>query len=99
MPGPFALQDQSRLHDVLASAGFVDIVVERVPTPVLAPSFEKWWTRTSALAGPLAAILSRLDAPTSEALQEKLRQAVAPYTSSSGLELPGLTIVASARRL
>jgi ubiquinone/menaquinone biosynthesis C-methylase UbiE len=98
MPGPFALQDQSRLHDVLAGAGFVDIVIERVPTPVLAPSFEKWWARTSALAGPLSALLARLDAPTSDALQEKLRQAVAPYTSSSGLELPGLTLVARARR-
>jgi hypothetical protein len=98
MPGPFALHDQVRLLDVLAGAGFVDIDIERVPAPVRTTSFEQWWTRTSALAGPVAAILARLDAVTSEALQDKLRQSVAPYTTRSGVELPGLTLLASARR-
>ncbi len=98
VPGPFALQDQSRLRAILDGAGFAEVIIEAVPTPLRSPSFEQWWTRTSALAGPLAAVVAHLDVDTSTALQHKLRQAVAPYTTTSGLELPGLTLLASANR-
>ena len=33
-----------------------------------------------------------------QALEARLREAVAPYSSADGLELPGLALVASARR-
>ena len=98
VPGPFALQDQSRLRHILDRAGFADITIEAVPTPLRSPSFEQWWTRTAAVAGPLAALIARFDADTSAALQDKLRQAVASYTTTTGLELPGLTLLASANR-
>lgn len=98
VPGPFALQDQARLRRILEGAGLEDIIIEAVPTPLHSPSFERWWTRTTSVAGPLAAIVSRFDADTSAALQDKLRQAVAPYTTASGVELPGLTLLASAIR-
>jgi ubiquinone/menaquinone biosynthesis C-methylase UbiE len=98
MPGPFALQDRARLRGVLDDAGFIDVTIETVPTPLRSPSFQQWWTRTAAVAGPVAAIIARLDADTSSALDDKLRQAVAPYLTPSGLELPGLTLLASAQR-
>jgi SAM-dependent methyltransferase len=98
MPGPFALQDRATLRGVLVDAGFLDVTIEAVPTPLRSPSFEQWWTRTAAIAGPVAAIIARLDADTSMALEDKLRRAVAPYLTSSGLELPGLTLLASAQR-
>ena len=98
MPGPFALDDRSHLETILANAGFVDLTIELVPTPLRSPSFEAWWTRTTALAGPVASIIGRLDPPRRIALRDRLRDAVAPYTTAAGVELPGLTLLATARR-
>jgi SAM-dependent methyltransferase len=98
LPGPFALDDRDRLLTILAAAGFTDVAVEEVPTPLRASSFEAWWTRTASVAGPLATILAAMPAPAQDALAERLRHAVAGYTTSAGLELPGLVLVASGRR-
>lgn len=69
-----------------------------LPTPLKAGSFEEWWARTSALAGPLAKILECLPDPAKLALAARLRETVAPYATASGIELPGVTLIASARR-
>jgi ubiquinone/menaquinone biosynthesis C-methylase UbiE len=98
MPGPFALDDRHRLEMILGQAGLVDVTIEPVPTPLRSPSFETWWARTTALAGPVATIIARLDAPSSVTLRDRLRDAVVPYTTDAGLELPGLTLLATARR-
>ena len=98
MPGPFALDDQVRLREMFNAAGFEDIALERLPTPLRSPSFEAWWARTKAVAGPLSALLARLDDETGDALEARLRAAVAPYATSSGLDLPGLTLLLSAHR-
>jgi ubiquinone/menaquinone biosynthesis C-methylase UbiE len=98
MPGPFALEDRDRLCRILTAAGFGAVRVEEVPTPLRAPSFEAWWTRTASVAGPLATILAGLPAPAKEALTDRLRQAVAGYATPAGIELPGLVLLASARK-
>ena len=98
MPGPFALDDESRLHDMFAAAGFDHVELDRLPSPLHSPSFDAWWARTKAVAGPLSAMLARLDSETGAALEARLRDAVAPYTTASGLELPGLTLLVTARR-
>jgi hypothetical protein len=82
----------------MQAAGFVDVAIEQLPTPLRSPSFEAWWARTSAVAGPVAAIIARLDATTKVALEQRLRAATTPYTSVAGLDFPGLTVLASARR-
>jgi hypothetical protein len=66
--------------------------------PLRAPSFEAWWARTASVAGPLATILARMPAAVREALTDHLRQAVTGYVTSSGIELPGLVLVASGRK-
>jgi SAM-dependent methyltransferase len=98
MPGPFSLENSSRLTALLRDTGFHDVVVEAVPTPLRSTSFEAWWARTSAIAGPLAAVLARLPEPAQAAIRDRLRTAVAGYTTSAGVELPGLAFVASGRR-
>jgi SAM-dependent methyltransferase len=98
VPGPFALGDDPRLQHILLEAGFTDVTIEPLSTPLRSPSFEAWWTRTAAVAGPLSAILSRLDANATAALEDRLRTAVAPYTTEHGLELPGLNLLALATR-
>jgi SAM-dependent methyltransferase len=98
IPGPFALGDGELLAALLSAAGLSEVSVTEVPMPVRAASFDEWWTRTSALAGPLAKILASLPADANEALQSRLREAVRPYRTPDGLELPGVTLLASGHR-
>ena len=98
VPGPFSLADRDGLGRLLRDAGLGDVVVEELPVPLRAATFEEWWTRTSALAGPLATILAGLSEDALEAVRTRLRAAVAPHRTPAGLELPGVTLLASARR-
>ena len=98
VPGPFSLGDSATVVALLADAGLADVQIRELPTPLRAGTFEEWWARTSALAGPLAKILAALPEGAAQALRERLRDAVRPYTTPSGLEIPGLTLIASARQ-
>jgi ubiquinone/menaquinone biosynthesis C-methylase UbiE len=99
MPGPFALADADALCRMLAGAGFTDIVVDRASVPLRSPSFDAWWERNLTVAGPIAGILARLDDATRTAVRDRVRAAVGEYEIDGGaLELPGLTLLLSARR-
>jgi ubiquinone/menaquinone biosynthesis C-methylase UbiE len=98
IPGPFSLEDSGRLAAILTEAGLADVAVEQLAVPMRAASFEEWWARTSALAGPLAKILEALPEPAVAGIRARVREAIEPYAGGGGLELPGLTHVASGRR-
>jgi SAM-dependent methyltransferase len=98
VPGPFSLSDAERLAALLEDAGLRDVVVGELAVPLRAASFEEWWERTSALAGPLSAILAALPEPAARALSERVRQAAAGYATADGLEFPGVSLIATARR-
>jgi SAM-dependent methyltransferase len=90
VPGPFSLSDAGRLSELLQAD------VEEVSVPLRAATFEEWWERTSALAGPLTAILANLPAPAKAELEARVRDAAAAYETADGLEFPGLSLVAAA---
>ena len=98
VPEPFSLSDAGRLGSLLDAAGFDDVTVDEQPVPLRAANFDEWWSRTSTMAGPLAKRIAAMPTPAAAALEATLRDAVAPYTSADGVELPGLALVASARR-
>ena len=99
IPGPFALSDAAALGGYLSGAGLSGVTVDELPVPLHTVSFEDWWARTSALAGPLAKILVNLAPEAVEAIRARLREAVAPYQNEDGgLDFPGVTLLASARR-
>ena len=90
MPGPFALEDAGRLHRLLVDAGLVDVAVRELPVPLLSPSFEDWWTRTSSLAGPLVGGAGRPagrgeGGPRVAGARPRSR----PYETADGLASPG----------
>jgi hypothetical protein len=60
-------------------------------------SFDEWWERTTALAGPLARMLASMPDEAQRALRERAREAVGPYEAADGLEFPGVTLLAGAR--
>lgn len=97
MPGPFSLEDADRLSGLLSDAGFADVVVSELAVPLRTGSFEEWWTRTSALAGPLAKLLKSLPEDATQALRARLQEAVSPFETPAGLEFPGVTLLAAGR--
>jgi ubiquinone/menaquinone biosynthesis C-methylase UbiE len=97
MPHPFSLGDDDRLSRVLVDAGF-EATVEEVALPMRVGSFEEWWERTSALAGPLARVLASVPDEAAGALRARVREAVRAYETRDGLEFPGVTLLATARR-
>ena len=98
IPGPFSLADPDRLTALLSGAGLADVDVGELDVPLQAASFDDWWERTSALAGPLAKIVASLPGPAVDALTARLRDATRAYETPAGLEFPGVTLIAAARR-
>jgi SAM-dependent methyltransferase len=98
VPGPFSLDDADRLAGLLCDATLDDVAVSELAVPLRARSFEEWWTRTTALAGPLATMLAALPEDARRALRARARAAIGDYETPDGLEFPGVTLVAVARR-
>jgi len=98
IPGPFSLDDAGRLEGILTGAGMADVAVDEVPTPYRAPTVAEWWERSAALAGPMAKRLAVLPEFARQNLMTKAGEAIAPYATADGLDIPGVSLVASGRR-
>jgi SAM-dependent methyltransferase len=97
IPGPFSLGDAARLATLLHDAGLNEVDVSELAVPLRAGSFDEWWRRTSALAGPLAAILASQPEPVVDAIRDRAREAAAAYETPAGIEFPGVALIVSAR--
>jgi SAM-dependent methyltransferase len=99
IPGPFALGEAGALRRLFDDAGLADVRVGELSVPLRTASFDEWWGRTTALAGPLSAILAAMPEEAVQALRERARVAVRPYeTATGGLDCPGETLIAAGRR-
>ncbi len=98
IPGIFSLGDRARLEAALSGAGLADVAVSELSVPMRAASFQQWWERTSALAGPLATILASLPNEAAQAIRARLEEATGAYRTPTGLEFPGVALLAAARR-
>ncbi len=99
IPHPFSLDDPDKLAGLLSDAGLSEVVVGELSTPYHAASFEEWWERSSSLAGPLAQKLASLPPQAVQALRARAREAVSVYETPTGLEFPGVSLLAAARRV
>jgi SAM-dependent methyltransferase len=98
VPGPFSLGDPVRLAALFDDSGFADIDVDAVAAPLSVPSFDAWWHRNLTVAGPVVAVLNRMDEETRARVRHRAHDAVAPYWRGDALELPGLALVVSGDR-
>ncbi len=87
-PGPFALADADGLRLLFADAGFTGLALGHVAAPLRSPSFDAWWTRNLTVAGPVVAILSRLDDAARCRLRDTARAAAARYESNGASSSP-----------
>jgi enediyne biosynthesis protein CalE5 len=99
LPGPFSLDHPDRLAHVLSEGGLTNVEVRELSTPYHAESVDEWWTRTAALAGPLAQILRTLPQTAAEELRARAHEAVSAYETPTGLTLPGVCLIATASRV
>jgi SAM-dependent methyltransferase len=99
IPGPFSLDDAGRLERILTGAGLGNVTVDELPTPYRAATVPEWWERSAALAGPMAKRLAALPAFARQRLMEKGGEAIARYATADGLDIPGVSLLASGRRL
>jgi enediyne biosynthesis protein CalE5 len=98
LPGPFALDGRDKLLTVLSGAGFEDVEIAEVEAPWRGASFDQWWLVTTALAGPLAKLLEIQPPEALEAIRSHAHRSLGEYESGDGLEIPGVTLVGTARR-
>ena len=98
IPHPFSLDDPDRLSRLLSDAGLSEVVVRELATPYHAVSFDEWWERSTSLAGPLAQKLASLPDAAAQALRTRARDAVRAFETPAGLDFPGVTLLAAARR-
>ncbi len=97
-PHPFSLGAPGQLEAVLTGAGLADVRVEQLAVPYRGASAEIWWESRIGLAGPLAQRVRTLPPEVLAAARARALEAVRRYETPNGLEIPGLCLVASARR-
>lgn len=98
VPGPFSLDSPDALARLLSEGGFADVVVDEVASPVRVATFDDWWAVVPSLAGPVAQLLDAFPAETVDAVRAGAERALDSYGSSTGYQIPGLSLVASGRR-
>ncbi len=98
IPGPFALDDPERLESLLTAAGLDEVEISEAEAPMRVPSFEDWWSRTTALAGPVSKLFETLPAEAVEAIRVRAEEASRAYATADGLEFPAVTMLARGRR-
>jgi hypothetical protein len=92
-----ALSDADALRAVLAEGGLSEVALEEFSVPMQAGSFDEWWARSTALAGPLAKMLAALPEEARDAMRARAEEAASSYATPDGLNLPGVALLASAR--
>jgi SAM-dependent methyltransferase len=98
VPHPFSLDDHDRLAAVLSTAGLAELAITELPTPYRAATVDEWWARTAVLAGPLARRLAALEPAQASQLRDRATRAASQYLGPEGLEFPGVSLLATARR-
>ena len=98
LPGPFSLEADGALADVLTGAGFTDVSVREIATPMYSASVDEWWSVVPSLAGPVAQLLASLPAEVSAAIRSRAEQALAEFATADGYHLPGVSLLGSGRR-
>ncbi len=95
-PGLFALADRSRLSQLLVDAGFPQPRFEEVAFMWRFADSSAFWTFLNEAAGAITIVLDRLDDDERLRVGQTIRQRVERFDGPNGVELAGVSLVASA---
>jgi SAM-dependent methyltransferase len=96
-PGPFALGDAERVHELLAQAGFQEITLEAIELEGAHPDFATFWETALDLSRSFHdAVLSQSQTEIAE-LRRSVAERLAPYAGPDGaIKVPARALVAAA---
>ena len=83
----FALADHSRLHTLFASAGFRDIVIERVERHGVAESFDAYWEPIEGGVGSIPQTYVTLSEADRRAVREEVKERISRFEVNGKLAL------------
>jgi SAM-dependent methyltransferase len=95
-PGILALADRDRLRRLFAGAGFSDPQIEEVAFTWRFPDADEYWEFLTDAAGAIALVLGRLEDDELGRAREQISERVASFYGAGGIELPAVSLVASA---
>jgi SAM-dependent methyltransferase len=97
-PGGMAsMADHGKVRAILTSAGFTDVEIEDVSTPMEFRGFEELWKMPSEVAGPIGQVIKRLDDAERERVKDAVREAASPFSSGDGYSIPAIAVCTFAR--
>jgi len=96
-PGLFALADRSRLRQLLADAGFSEPRFDEVAFAWRFADPDAFWTFLNEAAGAITIVLDSLGDDERLRVGQEIRQRVAAFDGPNGVELGGVSLVASSR--
>lgn len=94
--GMFSLANHDAIRELLAGAGFTDVLVEDMPVEWRYVSFDEAWEFQTQVAGALAAVVRDLPPDKVQEFRDALERNEEPFRTEEGLVFPGVTINASA---
>jgi ubiquinone/menaquinone biosynthesis C-methylase UbiE len=95
-PGILALADRDRLRSLLAEAGFLEPSIDEVAFAWRFGDSDDYWEFLTGAAGAVAMVLDRLGHDERERVREEIAAGAAAFAGTEGIELPGVSLVASA---
>ena len=96
-PGMFSFAQPGRIEDLLAGAGFTEIVVEGVDVIFPVASFDQWWEYQFDITPSLSETLAKATPEQRDEVYEGVQGRLEPFRAEDGsYALPGRTLVASA---
>jgi ubiquinone/menaquinone biosynthesis C-methylase UbiE len=95
-PGILALADPTRLRGLFAGAGFADPRLEEVAFRWHFRDMDDYWDFLAGAAGAIAMVLRRLSDDELKSVRDDVAGRIASYAGSEGIDLPALSLVASA---
>lgn len=95
-PGIFHMASAERTSALLEQAGFSDVRTEEVGVRFALVDIEEYLTFVGDTAGPVAIALRGLSQQERQVIKRQLEEALAPFASDRGYDLPGVTLAAVA---
>lgn len=97
MPGPFSLEEETILRQVLLDSGLEEVAIAEVDETLDVHSLDQWWTVVPALAGPMASLIASLPLDVVAAIRAHGEDALRPYRTANGFCISGVSLVATGR--
>jgi ubiquinone/menaquinone biosynthesis C-methylase UbiE len=95
-PGILALADRDHFRRLFVGAGFSDPHIDDVAFTWRFPDTDEYWEFLAGAAGGIALVLGRLEDDERERVREQVAQQAQSFGGPAGIELPAVSVVASA---